>query len=156
MQALRSHAIDVPREPASPRAAALVQAERDRDTFARPKCALAAWQVKRLTAFVDANLGGNIATEDLTELVQMSTGHFFRSFKRCFGETPFSFIARRRMLRAQELMLINRRTAVSDRARVRPLRSTALHANVSAHLRRDSEGAVSRWRNRDDGIWRFL
>jgi AraC-like DNA-binding protein len=28
-----------------------------------------------------------------------------QSFKRSFGETPFSFIARRRMLRAQELML---------------------------------------------------
>ncbi len=87
------------------RAAALVRAEHDRDAFARPRCALAAWQVKRLTAFVDANLGGNIVAEDLTRLVQMSTGHFFRSFKRSFGETPFSFIARRRMLRAQELML---------------------------------------------------
>ena len=28
-----------------------------------------------------------------------------RSFKRSFGETPFAFIAPRRMLRAQELML---------------------------------------------------
>jgi len=27
-----------------------------------------------------------------------------QSFKRSFGETPFSFIARRRMLRAQELI----------------------------------------------------
>jgi AraC family transcriptional regulator len=87
------------------RAAALVRAERDRDASPYGKCALAAWQVKRLTAFIDANLGGNIATEDLTGLVRMSTGHFFRSFKRSFGETPFSFIARRRMLRAQELML---------------------------------------------------
>jgi AraC family transcriptional regulator len=89
------------------RAAALVHAERDRDrdASAQKKCPLAAWQGKRLTAFIDANLGGNIATEDLTDLVQMSTGHFFRSFKRSFGETPFSFIARRRMLRAQELML---------------------------------------------------
>jgi AraC-like DNA-binding protein len=87
------------------RAAALVHAERDRDASAHKKCALAAWQVKRLTAFIDANLGANIATEDLTGLVRMSTGHFFRSFKRSFDETPFSFIARRRMLRAQELML---------------------------------------------------
>jgi AraC-like DNA-binding protein len=89
------------------RAAALVQAERtrDREFSAYRKGALAAWQAKRLTAFIDANLGHNIATEDLTDLAQMSTGHFFRSFKRSFGETPFSFIARRRMLRAQELML---------------------------------------------------
>jgi AraC family transcriptional regulator len=89
------------------RAAALVHAERhrDRDAAAQTRCALASWQVKRLTAFIDSHLGGDIATEDLTGLVQMSTGHFFRSFKRSFGETPFSFIARRRMLRAQELML---------------------------------------------------
>jgi AraC family transcriptional regulator len=87
------------------RAAALVHAERNRDASVHIKGALAVWQVKRLTAFIDENLSGNIATEDLTELVQMSTGHFFRSFKRSFGEPPFSFIARRRMLRAQELML---------------------------------------------------
>ena len=87
------------------RAAALIHAERDRGAPAQTKGALAAWQAKRLTAFIDANLSGNIATGDLTELVQMSTGHFFRSFKRSFGETPFAFIARRRMLRAQELML---------------------------------------------------
>jgi transcriptional regulator GlxA family with amidase domain len=88
------------------RASALVHAERDRDaSTASTKGALAAWQVKRLSAFIDANLGGAITTEDLTDIVQMSTGHFFRSFKRSFGEAPFAFIARRRMLRAQELML---------------------------------------------------
>jgi len=87
------------------RVAALVQSERDRDSAAPVKGALAAFQVKRLTAFIDANLGGNITTESLTNIVQMSTGHFFRSFKRSFGEAPFAFIARRRMLRAQELML---------------------------------------------------
>jgi AraC family transcriptional regulator len=87
------------------RAAALVQSERDRDSSAPTKGALAAFQVKRLTAFIDANLGGNITTDALTDIAQMSTGHFFRSFKRSFGEAPFAFIARRRMLRAQELML---------------------------------------------------
>jgi AraC-like DNA-binding protein len=81
------------------RAAGLIHAERNRHAFAQTKGALAAWQVKRLSAFIDTNLGRNIATEDLTDLMQMSTGHFFRSFKRSFGETPFSFIARRRMLR---------------------------------------------------------
>jgi AraC family transcriptional regulator len=35
----------------------------------------------------------------------MNTGHFFRSFKRSFGEAPLAFIARRRMLRAQESTL---------------------------------------------------
>jgi len=89
------------------RAAALVHAERDRDhrAPAHARCALTAWQMNRLTAFIEANLGGDISIEDLTGLVRMSTGHFFRSFKRSFGEPPFSFIARRRMLRAQEMML---------------------------------------------------
>ena len=87
------------------RAAALVHAERDRSPKTIARGALAPWQVKRLTAFIDKNLGGTIATDDLTDIVQMSTGHFFRSFKRSFGEAPFAFIARRRMLRAQQLML---------------------------------------------------
>jgi transcriptional regulator GlxA family with amidase domain len=88
------------------RASALVLAERDRDAPTQvSKGALARWQVKRLTTFIDARLSATITTRDLTDITGMSTGHFFRSFKRSFGEAPFAYIARRRMVHAQELML---------------------------------------------------
>jgi AraC family transcriptional regulator len=87
------------------RASALAHSARDRRAPPLSKGALTPWQAKRLTAFIDANVAGTIRTTDLTDIARMSTGHFFRSFKRTFGEAPYAFVARRRMHRAQELML---------------------------------------------------
>jgi AraC family transcriptional regulator len=93
------------------RASALARAGHQQGTAATTqRGVLAPWQIKRLTAFIDANLGGTICTTDLTRIVGMSTGHFFRSFKRSFGEAPYAFVARRRMHRAQELMLTTNET----------------------------------------------
>jgi AraC family transcriptional regulator len=93
------------------RASALARAGREQGAAATAqRGVLAPWQIKRLTAFIDANLGSTICTADLTRIVGMSTGHFFRSFKRSFGEAPYAFVARRRMHRAQELMLTTNET----------------------------------------------
>jgi transcriptional regulator GlxA family with amidase domain len=63
------------------------------------------WQARQVRIYIDANLGCPISTDELTAIVSMSTSHFFRSFKASFGEPPFSYIARRRVARAQKLML---------------------------------------------------
>jgi AraC family transcriptional regulator len=63
------------------------------------------WQAIRLVAYIDQNLGRQISSADLIALTSLSAGHFFRSFKATFGEAPFAYIARRRIERAQELML---------------------------------------------------
>jgi AraC family transcriptional regulator len=69
---------------------------------------LAAWQVKRVTAFVEANIGKNIRVGDLAGIVQLSTGHFSRAFKESFGETPIGYVTRQRMRHAQAIMLRSR------------------------------------------------
>jgi transcriptional regulator GlxA family with amidase domain len=42
---------------------------------------------------------------ELTAIARLSPGHFSRSFKRSFGKTLSAYIAGRRLLRAQRLML---------------------------------------------------
>ena len=42
--------------------------------------------------------------------MRLSTGHFFRAFRKSFGEAPLAYVARRRIQRSQELMLGSRAT----------------------------------------------
>jgi AraC family transcriptional regulator len=69
---------------------------------------LADWRVKRVTAFVEANIGSNIRVRELARMVWLSTSHFCRAFKQTFGETPLRYVMRRRMRHAQSVMLCSR------------------------------------------------
>jgi len=77
----------------------------------RPQAAgggLAGWRVKRVAAFVEANMDSSIRVGDLARIVLMSTSHFCRAFKQTFGETPLRYVMRQRMRRAQAIMLRSR------------------------------------------------
>ena len=90
------------------RAAALLQASQERqpaEARSVSRGGLAAWQAKRVAAYVDANFATTIRADDLAAVARLSTSHFFRAFHDTFGETPFTYVARRRMRHAQELML---------------------------------------------------
>ena len=69
---------------------------------------LAGWRVRRVTAFVDANIGSSIRVGELARIVLLSTSHFCRAFKQTFGETPLRYITRQRMHHAQAIMLCSR------------------------------------------------
>lgn len=73
---------------------------------------LAGWRVKRVAAFVEANIGSRIRVGDLARLVLLSTSHFCRAFKQTFGETPRRYVTRQRMRRAQDMMLCSRDSLV--------------------------------------------
>lgn len=66
---------------------------------------LARWQINRINAYVDANVGSSIKATDLAGLVRLSASHFFHAFKESFAQTPLAYVARRRMAFAQSLML---------------------------------------------------
>jgi AraC family transcriptional regulator len=72
------------------------------------KGGLAPWQAKRLRCYIEDKLDSAIRATNLAGLVQLSTSHFFRAFRKTFGDTPVAYIMKRRMLRAQELMLKSR------------------------------------------------
>jgi len=66
---------------------------------------LAPWQIRIVTAYIAANLGSTIRVSDLARVARLSVGHFFRAFGESFGEPPLAHIARRRIQRAQSLLL---------------------------------------------------
>jgi AraC family transcriptional regulator len=66
---------------------------------------LAGWQARRLAVFIDARLDKPIRLNELSEVSRLSTAYFCRAFKRTFGETPHSYIVRRRLDKAETLML---------------------------------------------------
>jgi len=66
---------------------------------------LAPWQVRKLTAHIDANLDGPIRSCDLADLLGLSPAYFSRTFRSSFGCSPIEYVIRKRMQRAQEIML---------------------------------------------------
>ena len=91
------------------RATSLVRVEIDRQAASeepeRAGGGLASWQARRLALFVDARLDRPIRLKELAEVSKLSTAYFCRAFKRTFNETPHSYIVRRRLNKAETLML---------------------------------------------------
>jgi AraC-like DNA-binding protein len=95
------------------RASDLLRGYRDTDTrrvhgTAVVPGGLAPWLEKRLAAYVETNLSSNIRVSDLAQIARLSLGHFFRAFRQSFGEPPLMYISKRRVCRAQALMLSSR------------------------------------------------
>jgi AraC family transcriptional regulator len=75
---------------------------------ARPKPirgGLAPWQIRRVTTHIEANLDATIRINDLATLMRLSSFHFCRAFRNSFGDSPHGYVMRRRVERAQGLML---------------------------------------------------
>ncbi|SIR29858.1 AraC family transcriptional regulator [Bosea sp. TND4EK4] len=89
---------------------------------------LAAWQMRRLERFVEANLGSPITLESMAATARLSSSHFGRAFKATGGETPHSWVLRKRVERARKLM----------RESTLPLAEIALDCGLSdqSHLNR--------------------
>ena len=88
------------------RAAVLLQTAGEANAPRRPtKGGLAAWQVRTLTSHVETNLDKPIRSSELATVVRLNPAYFCRVFRESFGEPPLQYISRRRIERAQELML---------------------------------------------------
>jgi AraC family transcriptional regulator len=130
-------------------AALLERKEKDQPAAADPVVArrrigagLAPWQARRVSAHVDENLGFPITIDQLAGIAGLSSSYFCRAFKDTFGDPPHAYIMRRRVERAQSLMLQTRE----------PLSQIALACGLSdqAHLcnlfRRLVGQSPSHWR----------
>jgi AraC family transcriptional regulator len=111
---------------------------------------LSAWQVKQLKAYIEANIGGKIRIANLAALARQSIGHFFRTFRASFGESPLAYIRRQRVLRAEQLIRSSDKPLVSialdcglcDQAHLSRVFRRTLGVSPSAWRRR---GALNRW-----------
>jgi len=66
---------------------------------------LAPWQVRRVMAHIEANLGECIRNKDLAALARVSLFHFNVAFRNSVGHPPHEYVIQRRIERAQGLML---------------------------------------------------
>jgi AraC family transcriptional regulator len=66
---------------------------------------LAPWQIRKVTSHIEAHLDRPIRNEDLAALVRLNPSHFGRAFRNSFGAPPHEYVIRRRVERAQGLML---------------------------------------------------
>lgn len=66
---------------------------------------LAPWQIRKVTSHIESHLEHPIRNEDLATLVRLKVSHFGRAFRNSFGEPPHEYVMRRRVERAQGLML---------------------------------------------------
>jgi AraC family transcriptional regulator len=80
-----------------------VRAEPSRAASAGPR--LTAWQRRRVLEHMDANLASPLRNKELAALVDYSEFHFNVAFRNSLGASPHEFLIRRRIERAQHLML---------------------------------------------------
>jgi AraC-like DNA-binding protein len=66
---------------------------------------LSPWQIRKVTSHIEAHLDRPIRNEDLAAVVRLNPSHFGRAFRNSFGEPPHEYVIRRRVERAQGLML---------------------------------------------------
>ena len=66
---------------------------------------LAPWQIRRMTTYIETHLDETIRNTDLAALVRLSPFYFCRAFRESFADSPHSYIMRRRVERAQGLMV---------------------------------------------------
>ena len=79
----------------------------------RPRCGLAQWQVKRVTAYMRDNLAQDIGLQELAEVVRLSRFYFCSAFRIATGRTPHEWLTRLRMEMAREL-LADRAMRITD------------------------------------------
>jgi AraC family transcriptional regulator len=89
------------------RALAILQAVEERRQQSRlyVRGGLAPWQVHKVASYIETNLCSPIRIETLANIARLSRAHFSRSFRKNFRDSPIKYIIRRRIERAQELML---------------------------------------------------
>src|SRR5262245_11423786 len=65
----------------------------------------AAWQKRRVEAYLGEHLEQSIRIKALARLVSLSASHFCRAFKQSFGRTPHAYLISLRVERAKQMML---------------------------------------------------
>jgi AraC-like DNA-binding protein len=69
------------------------------------KGGLAPWQIRKVTAQIEANLDAPMRSSELAAIARLTPCHFSRAFRNSFACSPLEYITRRRIEHAQGLML---------------------------------------------------
>jgi AraC family transcriptional regulator len=107
-----------------------------------PRGGLAPWQIRKVSAYIDTHLDSTIGTADLAGLVKLSVFHFCRAFGVSFGESPHTYVMRRRVEHAQGMMLRTR----SSLAQIAIACGLADQAHLNKSFRRFVGESPGAWR----------
>jgi AraC family transcriptional regulator len=66
---------------------------------------LCLWQLRKVQAVVESHLSEYISSLQLANCVHLSRYHFARAFRQSTGMSPQGYVTRRRLERAQQLMV---------------------------------------------------
>jgi AraC family transcriptional regulator len=103
---------------------------------------LAPWQVCKVLTHIEANLGAPTTTAELANLARLSRFHFSRAFRRTFNDSPHAYLMRRRVERAQGLLL----TTTTPIAQIAVSCGLADQAHFTRLFRRFAGESPSAWR----------
>jgi AraC family transcriptional regulator len=136
------------------RATSLLRIELERQSIDpgqdRKSGGLAAWQIRRLNVYIDTKLDQPILLKELSAVAKLSVAYFCRAFRRTFQEAPHAYVVRKRLERAESLMLtsdlslsdVALRCGFTDQAHLCKL-FRVRHAQTPAAWRRErSEGSI--------------
>jgi len=82
-----------------------IPAPGDRRAARLSRGGLPRWQVRRVTDYIDANLGATLRTASLAATLGLSVSHFTRAFKHSVGVPPRVYVIRRRLAAACDAMV---------------------------------------------------
>jgi AraC-like DNA-binding protein len=63
------------------------------------------YMIRRIEELLDSRLQGRQSVAEIASCIGYSPSHFFRMFRRSFGITPHTYVMRRRLAVAQELLM---------------------------------------------------
>lgn len=102
---------------------------------------LSSWRLRRVTEYIDENLGQEIHLANLSAVAGLSRMYFAAQFKAATGTAPHAYVLRRRMRLAQSLLLGRR--SIQDVALAVGFKGAAHFVEVFHRLVGESPG---RWR----------
>jgi AraC family transcriptional regulator len=66
---------------------------------------LPTWRLRRVTDYIEENIGADLGLENLAAVAEFSEFHFSRMFKLRTGLTPHAYVTERRIARVKELLI---------------------------------------------------
>jgi len=103
---------------------------------------LAPWQIRRVTDHIEEHLSSTIRLQDLASIARLSHSHFCRAFKESLGHPAHAYVMRRRVHRAQGLML----TTTESLSQIAALCGMADQAHFCKLFRRLVGESPNAWR----------
>jgi AraC family transcriptional regulator len=127
-----------------------------------PRGGLVPWQIARVQAYIDSNLGRPLYIQNLSAVACRSRAHFARQFKLAFGESPHAYVVRRRLERASHLMMTSAASlseialsvGFSDQAHLSRLFRRAFGQSPAGWRRERGISVEVTWRNGGDEDFR--